>query len=290
MVRARLNGFVPPNFQGSIPPFDARKPPAWIRNQFPPIDIRDARELQSDADSEAAFFADNGFVLLGHETKVGDWSGDVCPTYFPEIEAIIRDRLFLGRRVEVQQDFKPNLRGHGTGAPQYGLAVHADVPVTPELYAQNVAASGSLEAGSEWLANYRRDDVAGFIGIDFWRPINMRQPLRHMPLAICAPGSVEAGDILPISATYIVNARMTNHLALRFNPQQRWYFYPGMTGDEVLAFKMVEFWKDDPSAHPQCVFHSAFADPGAPAGAERRQSCEHRVGVLILRDSASRQG
>ena len=284
MVEARLNGFIPPNFSGSIPPFDARKPPPWLRNAFPPVEIRDARALQSGAASEADFFAANGFVLLDHETEVRDWSGDVCPVYFPEIEGIIRNRLLPGRRVEVQQAFRPNLRGAGSGSPQYGLAVHADVPVTAELYAQNIAASSSVEGGRRWLARYRHDDVAGFIGIDFWRPVNMRRPLRHMPLAICAPNSVERGDILPIMATYIVNARMTNHLALRFNPAQQWYSYPEMTRDEVLAFKMVEFWKDEPAAHPQCVFHSAFADPTAPADAERRQSCEHRVGVLILRD------
>ena len=284
MVQARLNGFVPPAFRGRVPPFDARVPPPWLRTPFPPIDIQDARELQSDLVSEEDFFAENGFVLLDHETKVENWPDERGSVYFPEIESIIRSRLFPSRRVEVQQAFRPNLRGRGTVAPQYGMAVHADVPVTPELYAQNIAASSSVEGGRQWLANYRRDDVAGFVGIDFWRTTNMKRPLRHMPLAICAPNSVERSDIVPILATYIVNERMTNHLALRFNRAQKWYFYPEMTRDELLAFKMVEFWKDDPAAHPQCVFHSAFADPTTPADAEERQSCEHRVGVLILRD------
>jgi hypothetical protein len=57
-----------------------------------------------------------------------------------------------------------------------------------------------------------------------------------------------------------------------------------MTGSEVLGSKICEFSKDDPAARPQNVFHTAFHDPTTPADAEPRQSCEHRVGVMILRD------
>jgi hypothetical protein len=77
----------------------------------------------------------------------------------------------------------------------------------------------------------------------------------------------------------------TNHVALRHNPRQRWYYYPGMRADEVLAFKLFECRKDDPRpTRFRSVFHTAFADPDAPADAEERQSCEHRVGVVVLRD------
>ena len=57
-----------------------------------------------------------------------------------------------------------------------------------------------------------------------------------------------------------------------------------MTPAEVLVLKACEFWKDDPRAHPQNVFHTAFDDPTTPADVEPRQSCDHRVGVWILRD------
>jgi hypothetical protein len=57
-----------------------------------------------------------------------------------------------------------------------------------------------------------------------------------------------------------------------------------MTTDELLAFKLCEFSKDDPQAAPQNVFQSAFKDSTAPLDTEERQSCEHRVGVLLLRD------
>jgi len=56
-----------------------------------------------------------------------------------------------------------------------------------------------------------------------------------------------------------------------------------MTGDELLAFKIFQCAKEGDWGFASC-FHSAFADPDAPADAEQRQSCEHRVGVLLLKD------
>jgi hypothetical protein len=55
-----------------------------------------------------------------------------------------------------------------------------------------------------------------------------------------------------------------------------------MATDELLAFKLAEFWKT-PTPIRNC-FHSAFQHPDTPEGAEERQSCEHRVGVLVLTD------
>ncbi|HVU30255.1 MAG TPA: CmcJ/NvfI family oxidoreductase, partial [Sphingomicrobium sp.] len=158
-------------------------------------------------------------------------------------------------------------------------------PLTFEAYAANVGAFAGEQAKSWWLERYQRDDVTGFMSIDFWRTTNMAGPLRHMPLAVCAPASLERTDILEMDFIGIApEGRTTHHLALRFNPDQRWHYYPEMTGDEFLAFKLCQFSKDDAEAPPQNCFHSAFADPRTPPDAEERQSCEHRVGVLLLRD------
>jgi len=111
----------------------------------------------------------------------------------------------------------------------------------------------------------------------------MSGPLRHMPLALCEPNSLKRSDILRSSMIGIApERRTTHHLLLKFDPGQQWYSYPEMTVDELIAFKLNEFWKEDRS--PQNVFHTAFADPDAPEDAEIRQSCEHRVGVILLRD------
>jgi hypothetical protein len=289
-MQAQINGFIPPDFTGSLPAIDVRNAPAPKPSQFPPVEIRNGRELQAGADSEAQFFADTGFVLLEHRTGVENWD-DVPALFAEEIEEIIRTRLFPDRRIEVQQRPTPMRRGRGTENPQYGQGVHSDGPLTAELYAANVGAFAGPDVEQWWTERYSRDDVAGFMSIDFWRTTNMAAPLRHMPLALCAPDSLDRSDILPMDFIGIApDGRETHHLSLRYNPSQRWYFYPEMTADEVLAFKLCEFWKDQPDAPPQNCFHSAFVDPATPADAEERQSCEHRVGVLILRDEVAGQG
>jgi hypothetical protein len=282
MVSVPLNGFFPSDcdtsvrYRGPV----GTPPPGALRNH---VEIGDARALQAGAASEAGFFAEHGFVLLPHATRVRDWDTDVAELYLPEIEAIVRERLLPGRRVEVQQVATLLRRGRGTATPFYAEGVHSDGGVGPDDYANNVAAYAGEQAGAWWRGRYAQDDVAGVMWIDFWRPTNMAGPLRHMPLALCDTSSLDPADVVPTGMTGIApEGRETHHLGLRFNRGQRWYYYPEMTNDELLAFKLSEFWKE-PSPPRNC-FHSAFRDPGALADAEERQSCEHRVGVTVFRD------
>jgi hypothetical protein len=277
-----LNGFFPPDFvpEGRFSAAVGGAPPDWRR--YPPVEIRDARLLQRGM-SEADCFAEHGFVLLPHATEVRDWDKDVESVYLPEIEAVIRGRLFPHRRVEVPQFPSLLRRGRDTPNPFYAEGVHSDGGLDADDYAHNVAAFAGEQAGAWWRRGYERDEVEGLVWIDFWRPTNMAGPLEHMPLALCDTASLDPADLIPTALTGIApEGRETHHLSLRFNPEQRWYSYPGMRCDELLAFKLAEFWKRGGRA--QNCFHSAFADPDAPADAEERQSCEHRVGVLMLRD------
>lgn len=292
---ARLNGLFPPDFTaterltlsyGTDQPRRAPLPPREVA-------VADARPAQARASSEAAFFAEHGFVLLSHATRVADWepnhaapeSCEVGSIYLAEVEAIIRERLLPGQRVEVQRGGLPLRRGRETKTPFYANGVHSDMGATPEDYQASVAAFAGDPAAQGWRRSYERDDVAGFVSIDFWRPTNMAEPLEHMPLALCDPGSVEATDLLPTAMTTIApSGRPTHHLALRHDERQRWWWYPAMRTDEVLAFKLCEFRKDDAPGRVGNVFHSAFADPLARPDAQERQSCELRVGVLLLRD------
>ena len=284
MTTARLNDFFPPEFvpQGRFTAAVGSRPPD--APVFPPIEIRDARPLQAHAESEAAFFDEHGFVLLPHVSAVRDWDNDVAAFYLAEIQQVICDRLLPGRRVEIQQSPSLVRRGRDTKVPFYAMSVHQDFGLTPGDYEKNIAAFAGSEIAQRWRSRYERDDVAGFMAIDFWRTTNMAGPLRHMPLALCDPTSVAADDLIPTALTGIApEGRETHHLSLRFNAAQLWYHYPLMTGDELLAFMIFECWKEGGPGFASC-FHSAFADPDAPDGAEHRQSCEHRVGVLLLKD------
>jgi len=291
-VEAVLNGFFPSGFRAEAPvAMTIGAPPAETRSVTVPIG--DARQLHAGAATEAAFFEEHGFVLLDHTSAVREWepdlkspaTSDLAIHYFPEIEAVLRDRLLPGRRIDVGQGSFPLRRGRGTATPFYGEGVHQDFGLTPDDYQINVEAFASPEAGKWWRAAYDRDDTLGYMMVDFWRTTNMAGPLKHMPLALLDAGSVEMADVVPTMLTGIApGGKATSALSLRFGPGQSWYFYPGMTGDEMLAFKIFECWKEDAEPRLRTCFHTAFRDPGAPADAEERQSCEHRVGVFFRRD------
>merc|ERR1712227_1163055 len=67
--------------------------------------------------------------------------------------------------------------------------------------------------------------------------------------------------------------------SLRFNEDQKWYYYPDMTVNETLVFNQVVLFKDNPESVKMQVFHSAFKDPTAPRNSEIRQSREYRIPI-----------
>lgn len=262
----------------------------------PAMRIHDGRRLQSEASgqpsfSEAGFFEDHGFVLLHHESAVEDWEADpaapspdsdVVRTYMPEIEALVRSRLLPGRRIELYQA-PPLRRGPGTANPFYGAGVHQDYGLTADDYQESLDAFTTPEIARGWRQRYDQDDVEGFLVINFWRPVYMKGPLQHMPLGVCDPHSVPLEDLVPLGLVdFAPTGKPTNQLALRQNPEHEWYYYPGMTVDEVLAFKNFQCAKSDREPALAACFHSAFEEPGTPPDVEERQSCEHRVSIFFL--------
>lgn len=295
MLNAHMNGFFPAGYKAAgrinlsrlMASRDPQRPPPAP----PVVAIADARSLQAGAASEAAFFDRHGFVLLDAPSAVDDWDCDqddpanpIATRYLVEVEAMIRNRLLPGRAVEIRQPPRVLRRGPGTNNPAYGAGVHQDYGLTADDFQHSVAAFTTPEIGRQWRARFERPDVAGFMMIDFWRTAGMAGPLEHMPLALCDPASVDPADIIESALDGIApSGETTHHLSLRYNPAQRWYHYPRMTPDEVLVFKQFQLMRDDPTAPLATCFHSAVADPDTPADAPPRQSSEHRVSVLLLR-------
>jgi hypothetical protein len=284
MTLAQLNGFYPPDFDATgRQRFAVGSSPPGVEAGPRTVEIADARALQADeAVTEAEFLAHHGFVLLQHPTEVKDWNSQDADVYRAEIETLVRERLLPGRRMEITP--VPLVRrGRGTATPFYADGVHSDGGLDLDDHLQTMSAFAGDAAAQRWRERYGREDVAGLIWLDFWRPTNMAAPLQHMPLAVCDPASVDARDLVRTAMTGLApQGRETRHLSLRFNAGQRWFYYPAMRCDEVIAFKLAEFWKT-PSPVRNC-FHTAFHHPQTPASAEKRQSCELRVNILVLKD------
>lgn len=287
MTFARLQGLMsgragPERFVRSGSPVPAHDhDPATM-----PLEMRDARAFQAGVGGAAASFEEHGFALLGHRSEVRDWwpgedgQSDLARIYHPEIDALLRATLFAGRRVEIDQNLESVYRGR----PQdsiYAMAVHQDYGPTARDFALYLEAVLSPDAARDWQARYDREDVIGCTVISCWRTIGMREPLRHLPIALCDARTVATADVVMGAA---VGGGANHIVGLRYNPAQRWYYYPEMTSDELLAIKVFECRKDDPEPRLRSIFHAAFEHPAMPADAERRYSFEHRAIVMLFRD------
>jgi len=301
-VDARLNSLFEPGFRAEervLMDAEGVTPTPGVLQEAPPVQIRNGRELQALARSEpsfteAGFFEDHSFVLLDHSSDVQNWDADpaappeeadIPRIYHPEIATIVRERLFPGHRLEIPTVPYLLRRGPNTPNPFYGQVVHQDYGLGADDYEENVAAYGTDEAAEAWRRQYDRDEVAGFLVINFWRTVYMDEPLRHLPLTICDPYTVEPDDVISTGLlNFTPTGRPSNQLGMRYNPEQRWYYYPGMTTGEVLAFKNFQCWKNDLQPVLRTCFHSAFDEPHPSDNPSERQSCEYRVGVYFLRD------
>ena len=292
MIETRLNGQFPSDYvvgeRINLTRFmnGSGATPAFRRVANPPTQIVDARPVQAAAASEREFFDRHGFVLLDAPTSVTDWgdAADVGANYIAEVEALIRTRLYPGRKIAIMQPSNVLRRGAGTDIPQYGTGVHQDYGTTADEFQRSVAAYGGAEAGAGWRARFEQDDVEGFVMLDFWR-ITMAQPLKHMPLALCDPTSIDPSDLVPTALEGIApGGAVTDHVSLRYNPGQRWFYYPDMTPNEVLVFKLFQLMRDEEPQQYRASFHTAVEDPATPPDAPPRQSCEHRVSVMMFRE------
>jgi len=268
----------------------------YFRNIIRPsvsVKVWNAREAQAkEGLSEAAFLQKHGFVALTRTTAMTarDWNESAPKTldishftghgmpecietpvtriYAREVEQIVRE-LFPDAK-ELELDPFCARRGPGTKNPTYSFAVHQDYAFVADDWPM---------AGDDFRNRFASPETRGMMVLNFWRPVlPMRGPVVKTPLAVCDPSSVKIEDVLQISIKWdaLPHHRM---LALAHDEDQRWYYYPDMTVDEVLIFKSFQYFKTQSGPELNTCFHTAFEVPSAPSGAESRQSAEYRVRI-----------
>ena len=285
-------------------------PETYPWEQSPEIRIYDAREIQSDAmssgQSEAAFFQEHGYILLKHESKVQNWDSgasgqndrlklernpqlhksdvnEIKEIYAAEIDAVIRNQLLPGKNLVIECQDQILRRGPKSVNPFFGATVHNDYGLTATDYEENMVAFGAGQYGRDWRQYWERPEVEGAYMINFWRTAYMDGPLRHMPLAVCDPTSVEIDDVLPSSLLNFAPTEVpTRQLSLRYNESQKWVYYPEMEPNEALVLTLFRCFKDEAENPFKCTYHSAF--DLHLQNVEPRESTEYRVMVFQLRD------
>ena len=248
------------------------------------VPIHNARLLQAQASDPTCFFERYGFTLIKHKSSVTDWDEDahdpasqVNTIYADEVQELLSSVLLPGRRFDATNYPGSFIRrGPGTAQNWYGTGIHQDFGMTPDDFESFGNAFGW---GKAWRDGFDRDAVVGYGEICFWRTVNMKGPLLHLPLVLCDPDSVSSDDLVRIEAEG-VSPRGTSvpQMRLRYSPSHRWYVYPQIESDEVLAFWQFLTFKHEKHRWRTC-FHTTVTDPAAPADVETRQSCELRAKI-----------
>lgn len=63
--------------------------------------------------------------------------------------------------------------------------------------------------------------------------------MQDWPLAICDATSVNQADLVPSDIIFSPDS-ITENFTVHFNPEQKWYWLPNQSEDEVLVFKAFD--------------------------------------------------
>jgi len=228
-------------------------------DELKPMTVRNGRPV-----TERLSLDEQGFVFVEHKTKVADFFDleQLKSVYYPEVEQLIKSASGAARAVI----FDHTLRS-GDQTEREAKLIRE-----PVLSAHNDY--------TEWSGPNRLREVLPeeaesllkrrFAIIQVWRAIN--EPIQSNPLALADAKSVALDDFLIAERRY--PHRVGQTYRLKYNPNHRWFYFPEMSRDEALVFKVYD---SDTDGRARFTPHTSFKDPASPANARPRQSIEVRA-------------
>lgn len=233
----------------------------------PAYEVRRMRITNGRIYGEEFTLPSHGFRFLQQTPAVKNFydEDEILRVYYPETEALIRAQSGAKRvhvfdhTVRTADDKR--LAERWIRTPVHG--VHNDY--TERSAPQRVR---------DFLPDEADDLLKRRFGIvQTWRPIN--KPVESEPLALIDGSTIPEVGFIPYQRRYKDRTGETYHIA--YSPEHRWYYFPHMTRDEVIVFKVFD---TDPSAGVRFTAHSAFTDPTSPPDAGIRESIEMRALVF----------
>lgn len=207
---------------------------------------------------------EHGFELVDHATGVKDFfdADEIRSVYYPEVEQLIKQRSGASRVVI----FDHTLRSGDQATREEKLVREPVISVHNDY--------------TEWSGPQRVRDILPdeaetllkkrFAVIQAWRAI--RLPIQSNPLAIATAKSLAPGDLIASERRY--PDRIGETYQVSYSPDHEWYYFPEMTRDEALVFKVYDSVKD---GRARFTAHTSFNDPNTPADAPPRESIEIRT-------------
>jgi hypothetical protein len=228
------------------------------------VTIADARQV------DRVFTLDReGFQLAKNPTRVKYFYDDaeVARLYNPEIEAIV---------------------ANATGASRVVCFDHTRRSSSDAIRTRHAARDPATIAHNDytdWSADKRLGEIMGdeaaalkqrrFAIVNTWRTI--AGPVEHWPMAFCDARTARPEDTVKV--TRRTDDRIGETMQARFHPDQKWYWFPRLSLDEILLIKTYDSAppENEYGGRPRCSFHTAFDNPLAGADAPPRESIESRL-------------
>jgi hypothetical protein len=228
-------------------------------NEAHRVTLRNGRNHLGEFDIEK-----NGFVFVRHPTKVVDFydEDEVRRVYYPEMEALIKREAGAKRVVVFDHTLRTQDDTHRETRQIRDVVrrVHNDYT---EFSARKRVRDLMGDEAEELLQHH-------FAIVQTWRPI--RLPVESWPLAICDSRTLDAKSMVVTERRY--QDRVGQTMAITWDPNHRWYWFPHMRCDEALVFKVYDSMTD---GRARWTGHTAFDDPTSPPNARFRESIEIRT-------------
>ena len=197
----------------------------------------------------------------------------------------VSDAGDLYSQTDVQQRHEPQCRelvASATGASSVYIFDHtwrSDAAETRGQHRSREPSSFAHNDYTPWSAPKRVVDILGdegeqhsrgsFVIVNVWRPITT---VYSSPVALCDARSVSAESLVP--AERRGKGRVGEVYVVRYEPKQRWLYFPEMTPDEVLLIKTFDSREDGRARW--CV-HTAIEARDDRSGKPPRESMETRL-------------
>jgi len=206
-----------------------------------------------------------GFVLVRHDTRVGDFydEDELRSVYYPEIEALVKRESGASRVV---------IFDHTLRAQDEGIRAERKVrEPNRSVHNDYTDWSGPKRVRDILPADEAERLLQGrFAIIQVWQPT--RNPVRTNPFAIADARTLRAQEMIPAQRSY--PGRVGETYQIKYGPEHRWYYFPAMTRNEAVVFKTFDSAKD---GRARWTAHTSFDDPTSPPGAPGRESIEMRT-------------
>jgi hypothetical protein len=208
--------------------------------------------------------ATHGFQMVDHATAVKDFydEAEVLRVYYPEVEALIK-RESGARRVVVFD--------HTIRTPDDGRHAERWIRQTVKSVHNDYTERSAPKRVRDILPDEANQLLKRRFGIiQVWRSIAPR--VESEPLAMCDGRSIPEVGFIRNERRYRDRTAETYHIA--YNPAHRWFYFPYMTRNEALVFKVFD---SDASAGVRFTAHTSFDDPTTAPDAKIRESIEMRA-------------